>query len=184
MARLVLSNVVSRGERGNPRTVTSESVLPMFGHKSVNRCWSGLYGTASTREGLMFLLKEPVEPLAIVRVACEVAGGVVTRMGLEDPPRLGYLNVRYADADLNARIDGIWSALSGVDDPREACLTRPDLARRVLQALGIKGVFVIIHPFRVHGTSLVLSVGTVLDPRCVVDVKSREPGLTVTLAAK
>lgn len=156
----------------------------MFGQKPVDHCWSGLYGTASTREGLMHLLKNPSVPMAIIRATCDVPGGVVTRMGLEDLQRLGYLNVRYADADLTARIDGVWADLSGVDDPKEACLTRPDLASRVLMELGIKGILVIIHPFRVHGMSLVLSVGTVLDTRCIVDIKSRESGLTIALGAE
>lgn len=182
MANLVLSGVVPRGERGKPRIVTPHSVLPLFGLKPVPRCWSGLYGTASTREGLMYLLKNPTEPQAIIRMTCEVPGGVVTRMSSEELSRLGYLNVRYADADLTSRIDGVWSALGGVDDPKEAMVTRPDLAFQVLSELKIFGLSLVIHPFRVRGTSMVLSVGTVLDYRCVVDVKSREAGLTIAPA--
>lgn len=106
----------------------------------------------------------------------------MTRMSSEELSRLGYLNVRYADADLTSRIDGVWSALGGVDDPKEAMVTRPDLAFQVLSELKIFGLSLVIHPFRVRGTSMVLSVGTVLDYRCVVDVKSREAGLTIAPA--
>lgn len=179
MARLILSGVVSRGERGKPRTATLHSVLPRLGLKPVPGCWSGLYGTASTREGLMRLLKSATEPNAIVRVACEVPGGVVTRMSTEELPRLGYLNVRYADADLSARIDGVWSALAGIDDPKKALLTRPDLVVRVLSELQIQDLPLVIHPFRIRDETMVLSVGTILNDNCIVDVKSREPGLQI-----
>lgn len=184
MAKLVLTGVVPRGERGTPRSVTPHSVLPMLGLKSVPRCWSGLYGTASTREGLMYLLQEPPDDLAIVRATCNVPGGVVTRMSVEELPDLGYLNVRYADADLSTKIDWAWADLAGADDPKEAILTRPDLAALVLARLKIKGLFLIIHPVRIRDTEMVLSIGTVLSYDCIADFKSREPGLKIEKASE
>lgn len=177
MAKLFISGVAARAAATDAPAVRPTSVLELFGRPPVEGCYSGLYGTSSTREGLKRLLQSAQQPMSIFRIVCEVPGDIVTSMGSGDLQALGYVNVRYADAPLLARIEDGWRSLSALDDAREAIQTRPDLAAQVLSGIGVEGLSVIIHPFRPPDTNLVLNVATVLDQRCVIDVHSRDPNL-------
>lgn len=181
MAKLFVSGVAPRQYNAQAPTIAPSSVLDLFGCPPVPGHWSGLYGTSSTREGLKRLLVSAKEATSIFRVICKVPGGIVTSMGYEDLGSLGYLNVRYADAELLARIEHCWCSLTGLDDPREAVQTRPDRAVEVVKHIKAQGVLLIIHPFRPPDSELILNAATVLDPSCVVDIRSRDPYLSLAL---
>ncbi|HYW76232.1 MAG TPA: hypothetical protein VFA48_06360, partial [Gammaproteobacteria bacterium] len=133
-------------------------------------------------EGLKRLLVSAQGATSIFRVICEVPGGIVTSMGSQDLENLGYLNLRYADAELLSRIESCWCSLAELDNPREAVQTRPDLAAEVVAHIGARGLQLVIHPFRPPDTKLVLNVATVLDSSCVADIRSRDPYLRVALS--
>lgn len=141
--------------------------------------WSGLYGSTSTREGLKRLLSDADVPLSVFRVVCTVPGGIVTIMSAEESAALGYLNLRYADAQLMGRLEAVWSRLAHEDDPQKAIHTRPDLVVEVLAELTIDSLRVVLHPFRPANSKQVLTVGTILDPGAVEDIRSRNKDLDI-----
>lgn len=182
MSRIALSSVIP----GPARTASSEpieveSTLTLLGVRPVESCWSGLYGTSSTRDGLMHLLRTSSRPAVIFRVFCEIPGSIISRIGRDDLEQLGYLNLRYADAALMAQIESCWAKLAGIDDGQEAILSRPDLVRSVLAKVGIKNLSIVIHPARLPVQHSVFTVGTILDPTHIVGVSSRDPGLQIRL---
>ena len=181
MANLFLSGIAPRSNKDTPRDLTPESVLKLYGFKAVEGCWSGLYGSSSTREGIKLLMQASDKPHSIFRVICKVPGGIVSYMAQQDLADLGYLNVRYADAALHHMIGTLWADYAGYDDPQEAILTHPEFARDVAEAVAPASLSLIIHPFRVKGTELILSAGTILDTNCVTDIHSRDRTLNIEL---
>lgn len=177
MARLFLSGVATRAREH--QELVPESVLALFGCAAAGDFWSGLYGTSSTREGLKRLLQTAKQPQSIFRVVCEVAGGIVTSMGEADLAELGYLNVRYADAPLLAKIERLWCRLAELNDPQEAINTRPDLAPRIAASLNVNALSLIIHPFQPPYSDIILNAATILDPACIQEIHSRDPNLQI-----
>jgi hypothetical protein len=172
---------VDRDKSGKPYQARPKSLLELFGRRAANGYWSGLYGTTSTREGLSHLLQSANRPQAIFRVICQVSGAIVTSMGASDLARLGYLNLRYADAELSAQLEACWTRLAGIDNAHEAIHTRPDLAPRVVERIGAAGIALIVHPFCPPESGLTLNVATVLDTACIQAIRSRDRNLTVRL---
>lgn len=181
MARLFLSGIATRQQHNEPQTVQPKSVLSLFGRKTVKGCWSGLYGTSSTREGIKRLLQSADQPQSIFRVICEVPGEVVTRMGAEDLRELGYLNVRYADASLYEAIEKCWAKAARMKDGQKAIETHPEYAQKVAHAIAPGNLSLIIHPVKVPGSELVLSVGTILNTVCIDEIHSRDRNLNIQL---
>lgn len=181
MSRLLLTGVVPQRSGNRPYRVAPESMIRVFGRAPVQGFWSGLYGLASKRDGLRQLLQTAQHPFAIFSVVCEVPGEIVTKISEKDLAELGYLNVRYADAALLAKVHGIWSELSGMDDGAEAIYRYPELAAQVAERIAGKKLSLIIHPFRARGSQLVLTVATVLKPHCIVEVHSREEHVSIAL---
>lgn len=182
MAKLSLSGLATRqtGHEAHPPVL--ESVLTLLGHNPVEGCWSGLYGTSATREGIKFLLQSTQRRQSVFRVICEIPGGVVTHISQPDLARLGYLNLRYADADLYEAIETTWARAACINDPHKAIESHPEYARAVADAIAPGALSLIIHPVKVASTELVLSVATILDPACVVDIRTRDRLLQIQLS--
>lgn len=156
-------------------------MLELFGRSAVSGCWSGLYGLNATREGIKELLSHATVPQVVFRVECEVPGEIVTRMTADKVLEMGYLNVRYADAELMDRLRDAWGAISGYDDADVAMRCQPHLVREVLARLGLGSLQVVIHPLSPAGSDRVLTVGTVLSLSAVSVIRCRQPGIHVRL---
>ena len=177
MTSLYLSGTAPRG-CGDHQPV---SVIEAFGRTPVPGHWSGLYGNASTREGLKRLMRGAEQPVSVYRITCEVPGGLTTSMGREEIESFGYLNVRYANAALKNELEAAWSRVTGLEDGEQAMTHHPDVVVEVLKQIDAPPMSLVIHPFEVPGENLMLSVATVLNNDAVSGYRSRDRGLTLHL---
>lgn len=177
MADLLISGICPRTAQG---MVHPCSVLEHFGRPGVPGCWSGLYGLNATREGIKALLLRANAPQAVFRAACRVPGGIVTHMTADSALEMGYLNVRYADAALKARLRQSWREISG-DDDDDAMLRHPERVRDVLTELGLGSLPVVLHPFSLADSNQVFTAGTVLDPSAIIEIRCRQREIQIQI---
>ncbi|MGN8158753.1 hypothetical protein ACS8Y6_05895 [Salinisphaera sp. RV14] len=177
MADLLISGIFPRtaDEGIHPR-----SVLEHFGRPAVPGCWSGLYGLNATREGIKALLSRADTPQAVFRVVCRVPGGIVTHMTADSALEMEYLNVRYADAALKARLRDAWREISG-DADDDAMLRHPHRVRDVLTQLGLGSLPLVLHPFSPADSNQVFTAGTVLDPSAIIEIRCRQREIEIRI---
>lgn len=72
-----------------------------------------------------------------------------------------------------------WSRLAQEDDPQKAMHTRPDLVVEALGELAVDSLRVVLHPFLPANSKRVLTVGTILDPGAIEDIRSRNKDLDI-----